>query len=74
MNRFILDLRDRAIVGTVIFAGIVAIAYAFTGQMPGQSVLIGASIGAALSPAFWSFVRAAGGQPASKTDDDQDPT
>jgi hypothetical protein len=52
------DLLRRALVGAIVLTGIVAIAFVMTGGRPPREILVGASIGGALSTACWSLLGA----------------
>jgi hypothetical protein len=73
MRAAIGDLFARALVGAIVFAGIVVVAFALTGRWPPQALFVGASIGGALSPAFWSLVRRASDRPSPSADTDEGP-
>ena len=47
------SLFSQALAGAIVFAGLVVVVFALTGQWPPQEMFVGASIGGALSPLFW---------------------
>ena len=57
MRGLLADLSARSIAGAIVLAGVVAWALVLTGEWPSKPLLIGASIGGALSPSFWGLFR-----------------
>lgn len=66
---FFWDLLGQCLVGAISFIALVVVVFAFTGQWPPQYLIISASIGGAMSPAFWRLVRWAQG-PTQQTSED----
>jgi len=56
MKATLRHLLAQMLANTVVFTGIVSVAFALTGQWPPRSWLIAASIGGSLSPLFWILV------------------
>jgi len=63
------SLFSQALAGAIVFAGLVVVVFALTGQWPPQEMFVGASIGGALSPLFWRVVRLATGSAGKLTDE-----
>jgi hypothetical protein len=57
MRSLILSLLAQWISTSIAIIGIVAIAFAVTGRWPPPYVLLGSSIGGALSPIVWRLYR-----------------
>jgi ABC-type uncharacterized transport system permease subunit len=62
MRALILSLVAQWISTSIAIIGIVSIAFAVTGRWPPPYVLLGSSIGGALSPIVWRLYRAARGR------------
>lgn len=64
----VLEMPGQALTSAIVFAGIIVVAFAFTGRWPHQSMLLGASMGGAISPLFWKAVRAILPEPAPEAE------
>ena len=53
MKSLVLSLFTQALVGAIVFTGLVVVVFALTGRWPPQEMFVGASLGVALSPLFW---------------------
>lgn len=67
MKSLVLSLSAQALTGAIIFAGLVTVVFALTGQWPSREMFVSASLGGALSPLFWRMVRSASGNTREST-------
>lgn len=71
MKSLVLSLFAQVLTGAIVFTGLVVVVFTLTGQWPPQEMVMGASIGGALSPLFWRLIRWASGSAGESTDENK---